>query len=225
MCFEKRDAISFALIAAMFFTGVLVYPRLPESVPTHWNAEGVADGFGPKAVALFFMPALAVFLYVVFSSLPSVDPYRKNYEKFKDQYFAYRLGFVLFLAAFYLATIFYITVREFDMTVAMVFMLSCLFYLLGAILPKIKQNFFIGIRTPWALASETVWDKTHRAAGKMYKAAASLSLIGLLFGNLALWFCIASILVASLFLVMYSYSEFKKQKVQPAPALAKRRGK
>jgi uncharacterized membrane protein len=45
---------------------------------------------------------------------------------------------------------------------------------IGNVLGKLRSNFFVGIRTPWTLSSEHVWDQTHRWAGRLFVGAAAV---------------------------------------------------
>jgi len=210
MFFEKRELAVVALIAAMALAAFLVYPAAPETIPVHWNATGKADGFGPK-LSLFAIPCLILFVYALFAAIPFLDPYKKNFQQFKNEYFGLKLGIVLFFAGLYAGMLYYSLVGQFNFNYLMIPLLAGLFYLLGALMPRFKRNFFVGIRTPWTLASETVWDSTHRVGGRLFRAAALLSLAGLLFGDSAVWVAVASILVASLVTVVYSFLKFRKE--------------
>jgi len=211
MFLEKREAVTVAVIGAMLFAGLLVYPSAPETIPVHWNASGQADGFGPKLLGLFAIPVFVLFLYAMFAAIPFLDPYKKNFQQFKNEYFCLKLGIILFFACLYAGMLYYSLVGQFNFNYLMIPLLAGLFYLLGVLMPRFKRNFFVGIRTPWTLASETVWDKTHKVGGRLFKAAAFLSLAGLLFGDSAVWVAIASILVASLVTVVYSFLKFRKE--------------
>ena len=58
--------------------------------------------------------------------------------------------------------------RSVDMTRAIIGGVCLLFALLGNVLGKVRRNFYIGIRTPWTIANETVWNATHRLGGKLF---------------------------------------------------------
>jgi uncharacterized membrane protein len=98
------------------------------------------------------------------------------------------------------------------MTVALIPVLVALFYFIVTVLENTKQNWFIGIRTPWTLSSEKVWDKTNKLAAKFLKIIALLSLALVFLGDLGLMLLVALIIASSFYLVLYSYLEFKKEK-------------
>jgi uncharacterized membrane protein len=89
-------------------------------------------------------------------------------------------------------------------------LLALLWYGLGITMPKMKQNWFMGIRTPWTLESERVWSETHTLAGKLFRASAIISIVGIFFPEYAFWFIIVPILVSSFGSVIYSYVLFQK---------------
>ena len=89
--------------------------------------------------------------------------------------------------------------------------MGVLFFSIGIVIGKAKRNWFIGIRTPWTLSSEAVWDKTHRLGGKVFMVSGLVSLLGFFFeGYVALLLILAPIMIGSIFLVVYSYFEYQK---------------
>lgn len=97
------------------------------------------------------------------------------------------------------------------MTVMMLPALAILFYYVGILVEKSKPNWFIGIRTPWTLSNEVVWEKTHKLGAKLFKGIAIFSLLGLIFQKYAIWIFLVPMITASIFIVAYSYFEYKKQ--------------
>ena len=88
---------------------------------------------------------------------------------------------------------------------------SALFYLAGVMLSKAKRNWFIGIRTPWTLSSDRVWDKTHRLGAKLFKASAIIGLFGIVFINYAFVLMIAPVLASAVISIVYSYMEYNRK--------------
>ncbi|MFH0869643.1 MAG: SdpI family protein [archaeon] len=109
----------------------------------------------------------------------------------------------------------------FSMTLLLVPALAALFFCAGVLISKAKRNWFIGIRTPWTLSSDAVWDKTHELGGKLFKLSGILALAGMLFGDYAFWFVLAPVLAFSLFLVYYSYRLFNEEKEEKLKARLK----
>ncbi len=119
--------------------------------------------------------------------------------------------FLLFMSAINLQTLLWNLGTKISPLIFFPVGFAFLAYSIGIMVEHAQQNFFIGIRTPWTLASESVWDKTHRIAGKFYKIAAVLSLIGEFFQKYAILFVIVPIIAASIYVMIFSYFEFKKE--------------
>ena len=96
------------------------------------------------------------------------------------------------------------------MTYLLVPALAALYYFIGVLVENAKRNWFVGIRTPWTLSSDRVWNRTHKLGGRLFKAAAIITLVGLLFEPYSFWFAIVPVLLVALYLVVFSYMEYKK---------------
>lgn len=154
-----------ALAAAV---SVWAYPRLPETVATHWNLQGTPDGYSSRLWAVAMMPLLTLGLTGLFNVLPKVDPRRENYAKFLDSYWLIANAVLVFTGvadALILANGLGYTVQV-DRLLPLGIRL--LFAFLGNYLTRVEPNWFVGIRTPWTLSSDAVWRKTHRTAGWLF---------------------------------------------------------
>jgi len=89
--------------------------------------------------------------------------------------------------------------------------IGLLFIFVGLMLNKAKRNYFIGIRTPWTLANDVVWQKTHRLGSKLFILAGILTLLGLLFPDQAFWILMIAVLGATLIVLVYSFLAFKQE--------------
>ncbi|HIV68729.1 MAG TPA: SdpI family protein [Candidatus Butyricicoccus stercorigallinarum] len=168
----KRSAsVTFALLwllaLAPLAAALLAYPHLPAQIPTHWNADGTIT-YGARRFILLF-GAISVAVTALMFLTRRIDPRRENYSRFSGAY----LGFVAILNVFLFAvTLFVLTesLRPGTCDVAVFLTAACgiLIAACGNLMPKIKQNYFIGVRTPWTLASETVWYRTHRLCGVVW---------------------------------------------------------
>jgi len=145
----------------------LLYGRLPAQIPTHWNINGTVT-YGGKSTVLMMAglsPLMAALLWV----LPKIDPRRKNYDKFRTYYD----GFIVALLLFLLMTDCVVLSESFRpgrISVGRVVTIAVgiLFVFLGNLLPKVKNNFFMGLRTPWTLSDPDVWNRVHRLGGKLF---------------------------------------------------------
>jgi len=202
-------AISFVIIT--FAIGALFYNNLPSNIIMHWGLDGNADGTTAKEFGLFLIPLLMTGLLILLYFLPKIDPLRKNINEFRHEYHA----FIAVISGFflYIQLIMIILNLGFNLDIRQLLVpaFAILIYSTGSLIKKAKRNFFIGIRTPWTISSDVVWDRTHNKAGKLFKASAILSLIGLIIPELAFFFIIVPLLLASLGVIIYSYIEYKKE--------------
>jgi len=211
--------IRVAIIAALLITLALtiaVYPTVPDTVVSHWNAAGQADGYMSKFWGLGLIPFIMIALVGLFAVLPRIDPYKKNYGKFQNWYEGFILLFILFMLAIQVQIILWSTGYQISPNLTMPFLIGTLFIYLGFLLGHAEQNWFVGIRTPWTLSSETVWKKTHELGGKLFKIAGVVSFIGVLTGEYAMWFILVPILAVAVYTVIYSYFEYQKELKDPA---------
>lgn len=209
---ENIKKIIFAMIALSFAAGIYFYPLMPDSMASHWNANGQVNGYMPKFLNLFLLPIITLITFLLFIILPKIDPLKTNYVKFKKYYNWFLAAFTAFMLYIYALTIIFNQGIEFNMTAAIIPALTIFFYLIGTVIGNAKQNWFIGIRTPWTLSSEKVWDKTNKLGGKIFKIFGIASLLGIFFGELFFIGLIISLIAISFYLVIYSYFEFKKTK-------------
>ncbi len=208
---DKSKIIALATIFISFAIGIWAYPQLPEIVASHWNEKGEVNGYMSKFLGIFLMPIMSLAMFLLFNFIPKIDPMKANIEKFRKYYNAFIVSIILFLFYLYLLTMAWNFGYRFNMTYFMVPALSALFYWCGILVENTKRNWFIGIKTPWTISNDVVWDKTHKLGGKLFKVAAVLSLLGIFFGELAFWFTILPVMVFSIYLLFYSYFEYQKE--------------
>ena len=198
------------LLLLSFAVSIYFYPILPAQIATHWGISGQADGFSSKAFGLFFLPALSVFLFFLLINLPKIDPYKKNFDQFKS-YFQNFINLVFtFLFYIHLLAILWNLGFRFNMIQFLSPAFAALFYYAGVLTLHAKRNWFVGIRTPWTLSNETVWDKTHQIGGKLFKITGIISLLSLFFPQFYIFFILIPVLFVTVFVFAYSYIEFKK---------------
>lgn len=211
------------IIILSFAIGIYFYPQMPERMPSHWNAAGQVNGFLPRIWGLFLMPLFSLALLGLFLAIPRIDPLKANIQKFRkyfDRFILLILGFFLYI---YILTILWALGYTFQFIYAMVPAFSILFYYAGVLTESAKQNWFIGIRTPWTLSSETVWNKTHKLGGKLFKLAALVGLLGLLFPDYAIWFVLIPVIFVAAYTIVYSYVEFQKVQKEPEKSKPKKK--
>jgi uncharacterized membrane protein len=210
MHLSKGRAIIAGILILTFAAAIVAYPYLPDRLASHWNASGEVNGYLPKLWGLFIVPVISAALALLFLAIPRIDPLRKNIEKFMDAYEQFITIILAFLLYVSLLTILWNTGMRFSISQVLSPAFGVLFYACGILIGKAKRNWFIGIRTPWTLSSERVWDRTHAVGGKLFRVAGVLALGGILLPGIAWLFILGPILLASIYLVIFSYLEFRR---------------
>ena len=156
--------VAIGLVAVVALGSALAYGQLPDRVPTHWNIRGEVDGHGPRALAAFAVPAVLVGMLGLFAALPRLSPAQFALDDFRSTY-GVIANITLAIFAFIQAmTLLGALGYRFDMARWVVAGVLLGLGLMGNFLGRVRRNFFIGVRVPWTLASERVWNETHRLA-------------------------------------------------------------
>jgi uncharacterized membrane protein len=197
--------VSLFLIVVVLVSGLLVYSRMPGQVVTHWNAQGQPDGYSSAAVANFLMPGMMVFITLLLVALPHIDPLKKNIEQFRGVY-----NLTILLINGFMTTIHFVSLAwnlgwKINMNAMVMGLMGLLFAALGSLISKARRNYFFGIRTPWTLASDLVWEKTHQLGARAFQIAGGIMLLGLFFPKAAFPIIMVVVLGATLVPVVYSY--------------------
>jgi uncharacterized membrane protein len=211
---STRSTILTALliIAAVSITGALLWGRLPDPMASHWSANDQVDGSTSKFWGVFMMPVMSLGMLALFLLIPSIDPLKANIAKFRPTFNVFILLLILFLGYLWALTILWNLGRtDFKMSLALLPALGLLFIFIGLLLRKSSRNWFIGIRTPWTLSSDQVWDETHRIGSVLFIASGILAMAGSLFGRLAFWFVFVPIIGSTIFLTIYSYVLYRRE--------------
>jgi uncharacterized membrane protein len=211
MKLKRIEVLSFLIVVATFVAGVLVYPSLPERIASHWGAGDQVNGYMGKFWGVFLLPIIMLVISFIFLIIPRVDPKKQNIEKFSKYFNMFILAFLLFFSYIYSLTIFWNLGYRFPLFQFMVPALAFLFFVVGIMIKHAEPNWSIGIRTPWTLSSENVWYKTHKLGGKLFQASAVISLLGITMPRYSAWFVLLPIIISAIFLVLYSYLEYRKE--------------
>lgn len=160
--------LSGIIVLINFSVGIWAYPNLPDQVPSHWNAAGQIDGYMGPLGGAFLFPAILMGIYILFWIIPHIDPKRANYAQMGKVLWIVGFATILFMSIIYLGTI-GVALGYLENLPRWYFSgIGILFIVLGNYFGKIKYNYTMGIRSPWTLASEEVWTKTHRFAGPIW---------------------------------------------------------
>jgi len=208
---KKSYLVIIVLILISFGLGAYFFPQMPNKMASHWNIKGEANGYMSKFWGLFLMPIILLGLFLLFILIPKIDPLKENIAKFRKYFDGFIVLIMVFLFYIYLLSIAWNLGKRFDMGQMMVPALGILFYYCGILTENAKRNWFIGIRTPWTLSSESVWDKTHKIGGKLFKIAGLIAFLGIFFPNYAFYFILVPVLLAAFYTITYSYFDYQKE--------------
>lgn len=163
-------AISLAIVGAMAALSAWAWLALPDGprVPVHWDIEGRADAWADKSVGLAVLPLTALGLAGLFAILPSIEPRRMNLERSWRAYRAMWLSTIVLLLGLHVGVILVGFDAGVDISRLLLIGVGLLLMIIGNYLPTMRSNWFVGIRTPWTLASERSWEQTHRVGGRLF---------------------------------------------------------
>ena len=190
--------------------GLLLWNKLPEQVPFHWDINGNVDSWASKAVAVFMMPAVILALQWFCVLVSSADPKSANYNRKTFSLVLWLCPIICLLVS----TLVYSTALGYSLRIEilMPLFLGVIFTVLGNLMPKMKQSYMLGIKLPWTLHNEENWNKTHRFAGKLWVAGGIITMATAFFG--AFWIYIGVIALMCIIPTIYSYLYFRKQQAK-----------
>ena len=213
----KKFNLLFIPIAVSLIGTILVYAGLPGQVPMHWDLSGQVDTWRPRYFILFtaLLPALFVVLLKV---IPTIDPKADNYSRHAKTYGIVSVIVILFLLGMHWVTILYSLGFPVKMDIIIRGLIGILFIMIGNYLPQVKQNYTFGIKTPWTLDNEVVWNKTHHFGGFVFVISGVITIISLILSllindfspALSFWTIAVSSIAAVALTTLYSYLEFRK---------------
>ena len=205
--------IVLVLILAATVAGATLWNRLPDQMASHWNVNDQVDGYMSKFWGVFLMPVITLGMFLLFILIPNIDPLKANIAKFRDTFnlfITFIIGFMVYVHA--LTLLWNLGYTNLGIGKAMLPAMGLLFIVIGSLLRKAKRNWFIGIRTPWTLSSDRVWDETHRIGAMLFTISGVLALLGSFFGGMTAFVMImVPILGSTIFLLIYSYILYQKE--------------
>ncbi|MFN3945206.1 MAG: SdpI family protein [Allosphingosinicella sp.] len=212
----KMIALSAAVLAAMLASALWVASRLPADalLPIHWDAYGRADGFAGKWTALLMMPAITAFSVLLFWAIPKLEPKREGLERSQGLYLWGWAAVLLTLGTVHLAVLGTALGLAVPVARLVAGSVGLMLVLIGNQLGKSRRMYMVGFRTPWTLASEEVWIKTHRLAGKLMVAGGAAVLAAALIGAgepLLIGLLLLAVLIGVAVPLVYSYLLWRRE--------------
>ena len=204
-----------AVIAATFVISAIAFPNLPARVPIHWNIRGEVDGYGTPTIAAVMMPAIMTALFLLFCALPWLSPKQFELDSFQGVYWFLTFIILAFMTYVHCLVLWATFGHKIDVPRAILAGMLLLFGLMGNVLGKVRRNFWVGVRTPWTLANDRVWNDTHRLAARLF-VAVGIAGVPLLFlpVPLELLFIIVMSLVMAAAIIPVTYSAVHYKKLQ-----------
>ncbi|MBU1922630.1 DUF1648 domain-containing protein [Patescibacteria group bacterium] len=210
---DKKELVPVGFVLLMFFVAASVQDTVPDKMATHWNAKGQANGWGGKFIGLYLMPLVTLFVLGLFYVIPRIEvlEFRANIIDFEKHFLGLKIVLTGFLTCLYLVTVAINLGYNVPMNYFMIPALSGLFYYIGYILQFIKRNFWIGIRTPWAIANDNVWNKTHTLGSRMFRWMGVIMLAGLAAPEKSIGLILVLTLGGTFYLLAYSYVVYRRE--------------
>jgi uncharacterized membrane protein len=201
--------LGFLLVVAGFAYAAFLSPRLPDPLPSHWDAAGRVNGTMPKPWGVVIVPLVMAVLWLLFLVLPRMSPRGFEMGSFASAWGILTVSILAFMLFVEVLTLNAAETRA-NLSPKPIFAaIGVLFAVIGGVMGKFTRNFFAGIRTPWTLASEEVWNRTHRLGSKIFMAAGLVAVAAALF-DLGWWVPLGALLVGPLVPVIYSYVIYRR---------------
>jgi len=188
--------------------GLLLWNKLPEQVPFHWDINGNVDNWASRTVSVFVMPAVLLAFHWLCVLVSTIDPKSKNYHSSTIKLVLWICPMISLL----LSALVYCYALGYGLRVEVVMPLfmGALFVVIGNLLPKMRQTYTMGIKLPWTLNSEENWNKTHRFAGKLWVAGGVVTMATAFLG--IFWIFIGIIALMVIVPTVYSYLYYRRHK-------------
>jgi len=204
---------SAVVIVLMFSFSAWGWVQVPDdaSIPVHWNAAGEADRYGGKIEGLLLLPLVSIGIVLLFTLIRYIDPLRANIERSGQAYRAVLFVTLFLMAVLHVGAVLSAVGYGINIGVLAAPMAGLMFIVIGNYLGKIRRNYMFGVRTPWTLASELSWNKTHRVTGKLFVVSGLLIVLASFWSPIvAFYTMMVTILGAVLFALIYSYLIWKR---------------
>jgi len=213
---RHRFGLAAGLVLLGAVASALAAPDLPERVVTHWNGAGVPDGYADRWVALVGLPALSAAILGMLAVVPRIDPLGENIAAFRETYDWFAVVLTAFLTLLHAGVLAYNLGYEFEFLRLVAVGVGLLYYFVGRVVARAERNWFVGVRTPWTLSSDEVWDRTHALAARLFTVAAVVALAGAVVGESIVYFLAVPAAVVAAVATGYSYYAYRQVEDGPA---------
>jgi uncharacterized membrane protein len=205
--------VCLALIVLAVVFSLAVYSRLPERVASHWGINDEVNGTMSRFWGAFLMPAMSLGMLILFLIIPSIDPMKANIAAFRPIFNAFIVALLVFLSYLHVLTILWnLGYQSYRMSTVLLPGVGLILIFAGLMMRQAKRNFFIGIRTPWTLSSDHVWNETHRVGSVLFVICGAIAVLAIFFpGMTAFLLLLVPLMVTTFFLLIYSYVLYRQE--------------
>lgn len=205
-----RKWIPILLIVSAVAASILYYPKLPETMTTHWSVSGEPNGFSSRLWGAWMLPVIMAAVWLIMRAIPHIDPRKANYEKFSGMYDALVILILAFMLAMHIVLLMAATGAPIRMDRVVMPSVGVFIAIMGILIPRAHPNWFVGIRTPWTLTSDLSWERTHKIGGTLFVILGVLMVASSFVApETAIWILVAAALGIVVFLFAYSYQVWK----------------
>lgn len=215
--FNGTTILALLIIVVQILISVGTYPFLPPVVPSHFDAAGNVNGYLPKLVNAILFPGISIVLFLVLRFITQIGPnlgYRNQRRANMQVVNLIMVGILLFMLVIQLLITAYALGAQVNTSLIVCLAVSVLFMFLGNYLGKLRRNFWAGIRTPWTLASDIVWERTHRLGGWLFVLVGLIGLITSFFPSLRFIGLFVPLIIVIIALVVYSYIAYQRYTIE-----------
>jgi uncharacterized membrane protein len=204
------EVVQLIEVGIFFLLAWYFSPMMPDMMASHWGMNGEVNGWMPKQVAMYVMPCMATFTFIIFMVISRLEMNGRSIAEFRSAFEFFCVVFLLFLMYVYAMIIAWGMGIRFDMGAMLSPGFAVIMYAMGELLQRSKPNYFVGIRTRATIDNPDVWEKTHKAGARMFYIGAIVALFGAVFPKLAIVFIILPFIIITVALGAYASSEAKK---------------
>lgn len=202
---------SLIISVIVLIINLIAYKFLPDRVPVHWGMNGEVNRYGPKMEHVI-MSGIPLVLFFVLNFLPAIDPKKDSFKKHTKAYSIMILFIIILISGINLIALCAGLGFGIKFSIAFPLFIGVFFIGMGNYMSQIRPNYFVGIRTPWTLASEYVWRKTHRFGGLIFILIGIIQLLSIFIGSWGILLFLGAVLVGIIVIYIYSYFIFAKSK-------------
>lgn len=208
----KKETVMIIIIVVLILSAFVLYNYLPQRIPMHWNIKGEVDRYGDKSIGnILIFPLTNLGLYLLMLFIPYIDKKKDKYGKFFNVYYILRLSMMIFMCLMYVSIMLVSFGYNVPIGKVIPVIVGIFFIITGNYMGKVRQNSFVGIKLPWTLKNELVWNKTNRFAGYLFVITGLINIISVVLRPLYSYILLIMLLFLILIITtIYSYLLYKK---------------